>query len=188
MLEHLFGSRTRVKLLRIFLSNQDRAFFVRELTRKIKERINSVRRELTNLEKIGIIIKKNEKRKVFYQVNKEHILYQELRALILKAEVGLERSLARTIKSIGNVRLMVLTGMFTGMKEETQTDILIVGTINRKKLNSLMKRFQEDFGRQINYTVMTSKEYKYRKDLTDRFLFNILENNKVVLVDKINKE
>ena len=188
MLEHLFGSRTRVKLLRIFLSNPDRAFFVRELTRKIKERINSVRRELTNLEKIGIIIKKNEKRKVFYQIDKEHILYLELRALILKAEVGLERSLARTIKSIGNVRLMVLTGMFTGMKEETQTDILIVGTINRKKLNSLMKRFQEDFGRQINYTVMTSKEYKYRKDLTDRFLFNILENNKVVLVDKISKE
>ena len=188
MLEHLFGSRTRVKLLRLFLSNPNQAYFVRELTRKIKERINSVRRELNNLEKIGIILKKVEKRKVFYRINPEHILYNEMRSLILKAEIALERGLASTLKNIGNVRLMVLTGMFTGMKEETKTDILIVGTVNRKKLGNLMKKFQGDFGRQINYTVMSTKEYKYRNDLTDRFLFNILENSKVVLVDKINKE
>jgi len=188
MLEHLFGSRTRVKLLRLLLSNPDKAYFVRELTRKRKERINSVRRELDNLEKISIIQKRKEARKVYYQIDKNHVLYKELRALILKAEVGLERSLAKTLKDIGNVRLMVLTGMFTGMKEETKTDMLIVGTINRKKLNTMMKKFQDDFGRQINFTVMSTKEYKYRSDLTDRFLFNILENSKVVLVDKINKE
>jgi predicted transcriptional regulator len=188
MLEHLFGSRTRVKLMRLFLSNPDKAFFVRELTRKIKERINSVRRELNNLEKIGVVQKKNDQRKVFYQADKDHVLYRELRALVLKAEVGLERSLAKTLKDIGNVRLMVLTGMFTGMKEETQTDMLIVGQANRRKLTKLMKKFQDDFGRQINYTVMSTKEYKYRRDLTDRFLFNILENPNVVLIDKINKE
>lgn len=188
MLEHLFGSRTRVKLLRLFLSNPQKSYFVRELTRKINERINSVRRELTNLERIGIVQKKIEKRKVFHTVNADHVLFWELRSLILKAEVALERSLARTIREIGNVKLMILTGMFTGIKEETQTDILIVGKINRKRLNKMMKRFQEDFGRSVNYTIMSTKEFKYRKDLTDRFLYSILENNKVVLIDKINSE
>ena len=54
MVEQLFGSKTRVKLLKLFYSNPNRPFYVREITRKIDEQINSVRRELANLLSIGI--------------------------------------------------------------------------------------------------------------------------------------
>ncbi|MBO7664277.1 hypothetical protein J6S46_00220, partial [Candidatus Saccharibacteria bacterium] len=56
--EKLFGSKTRAKLLRLFFENPGKSFYVREMTRVIEEQINSVRRELLNLESIGII--KNE--------------------------------------------------------------------------------------------------------------------------------
>ena len=100
MLEHIFGSRTRVKLLRLFLSNPDKDYFVRELTRKVKERINSVRRELDNLEKLGLIIANQTGQKKFYRVEGKFILFDELRALILKSQMTVERDLAKSIKKL----------------------------------------------------------------------------------------
>lgn len=186
MLEQLFGSRTRVKLLRLFLANPESHYYVREITRKIEERINSVRRELKNLEELGLIVFLDKNQKKYYQANDNFILFQELKSLILKAQVILEEQLVSDIKSLGNIQYMVLTGFFVGLKD-VSTDILIVGKINRKKLNRLMKKFERFFNHEINYTMMTSKEFKYRRDLTDRFLYDILENKKIVMIDKFSK-
>lgn len=186
MLEQLFGSRTRVKLLRLFLSNPGRHYFVREITRKVEERINSVRRELKNLEDMGLITSLDKNQKKYYQANDNFILFPELKSLILKAQVILEEKLVSDIKSLGNIQYMVLTGFFVGMKD-LSTDILIVGKINRKKLHRLMKKFERVFNHAINYTMMTITEFKYRRDLTDRFLYDILENKKIVMIDKFSK-
>ncbi len=66
------------------------------------------------------------------------------------------------------------------------TDVLIVGNVNRVKLRRLLRRFQRDFDRELSYTVMTPAEFKYRNDLTDRFLYTILESPKIVIVDKFH--
>ncbi|MFA6392375.1 MAG: winged helix-turn-helix domain-containing protein [Patescibacteria group bacterium] len=186
MLEQLFGSRTRVKLLRLFLTEPEKLFFVREITRTIDERINSVRRELKNLEDMGLVMSHDEDQKKFYQVNSNFILFPELRGLILKAQVILEDKLVSDIKALGNIQYMVLTGFFVGIQDNS-TDILLVGKINRDKLTRLMDKFEKFFNRTINYTVMTTKEYKYRRDLTDRFLYDILENKNIVMIDKFSK-
>ena len=184
MLDHIFGSRTRVKLLRIFLTNPDNNYYVRELTRKIKERINSVRRELDNLEKIEMITHHDDGQKKYYKVNTNFILYPELKALILKSQLIVERNLSKSLKQIGQISYLVLTGIFTGIPE-AQTDILIVGKINRGKLKRLAQQFNKDLDQHVRYTVMTKKEFEYRNDLTDKFLYTILENRKIVIADKI---
>ena len=81
MVEQLFGSKTRVKLLQLFYSNPNRSFFVREITRKIDEQINSVRRELSNLLNIGIIVSENTDNKLYYEVNQKYEFYEPLRAI-----------------------------------------------------------------------------------------------------------
>lgn len=184
MLDQLFGSRTRVKLLRLFLTNPDISYYVRELTRKIEERINSVRRELINLETIGLLKSNIKGQKKYFQVDTNFILYRELKNLILKSQLTLEKDLARNIRQIGQISYLVLTGTFTGVPE-AKTDILIVGKVNRRKLKTLIKRFHKDFERKIRYTIMTKKEFEYRNNLTDRFLYDILENNKLVVIDKL---
>lgn len=187
MLEKLFGSRTRVKLLRLFFLNVENEFFVREITRKVGERINSVRRELKNLEDLDLILPLEKDRKKFYHVNAHSVLYHELRALILKTRVSLEKRLIETIEEVGKVRYMVLTGAFTGVKG-VPTDMLIVGQVNRPKLDRLIQRFEEDFNAPLNYTVMTSKEFQLRRDITDKFLYDILENKKIIAIDHLNAD
>ncbi|MFH1171613.1 MAG: winged helix-turn-helix domain-containing protein [bacterium] len=184
MLEQLFGSRTRVKLLRLFLVNPGEQFFVREITRRIDEQINSVRRELANLEDLGLLEEKTRDRKRYYRLNISCVLYPELRALILKSRIAIEQNLVSKLKNMGSISFVTLTGVFTGV-EDAKTDVLIVGRVNRKQIRSLMKKLQVNFDSEIRYTVMNLREFNYRRDITDRFLYTILENKRVTLIDKL---
>ncbi|MEW6610499.1 MAG: hypothetical protein AB1352_02650 [Patescibacteria group bacterium] len=210
MLEQLFGSRTRIKLLKIFLAQPSQLFFVRELTRLIGERINSVRREIANLVRLGVLIqreptgeggeraslssrahatRKKKRRNVadsrkFYQANPEFVLYDELKSLIFKSQLLAGRSLSESIGRLGKVRLIILSGFFVG-DTEAPTDILVVGTVHRRKLLSLIRQLQKSFGEEIRYTLMSSYEFKMRRAMTDKFLYRVLEGKRMVLVDRM---
>lgn len=195
MLEQLFGSKTRVRLLRLFLSNPDNSYYIRELTRKIDVQINAIRRELDNLQKTGLIVlvnktgdgKKSDKLKTYFKVDTNFILYRELRALFLKSQLLVERKLLTEIEKIGSISYLVLTGIFLGFSD-SPTDLLIVGRVNKDKLANLIKKFENDLDCAVNFTIMTKEEFNYRKDITDKFLYRILENKKIVVIDKISQE
>lgn len=184
MLDQLFGSRTRLKLLRLFLSNPDSAYYVREITRKIDEQLNSVRRELSNLLLFGLITSDNREDKKFYQLNKKFALVKELTDLVLKSEVLLEQNFIKNLKESGRIRFLLLTGSFTGVKQ-SPTDILIVGQVNKIKLVNAIEKFQREIGREINYTLLTVKDYNERRNLGDKFLLTVLGGEKMVVVDDL---
>ncbi len=211
MLEQLFGSRTRTKLLRLFLMHPETAFFIRELTRLIDTQINSVRRELQNLLESGVIkevptnpnqqgedsqkpgIAKGVKKKLpsldkqpkkFFQADQSFLLYAELRALFFKSPRLLQQALERELNTLGTVNYAVLTGFFVD-RDDTPIDLLIVGTILRSRLAKLIHGFEKEIEHEINYTTMTTEEFLYRKSVIDRFLFSILEGKKIVVVDTL---
>ena len=187
MLEQLFGSRTRVKILRLYFANPDASFYVRELTRRIGEQINSVRRELENLTKMGILQPEERNRKKYYHIKHDFILYSELKALFLKSRMTLEKRIVSRIKETGSVSYLALCGYFVD-DQEAPVDLFIVGRINKKKLTSLLEKFSENFGQELRYTAITTDEYNYRKEITDKFLYDIINRNKVIVVDKISSK
>ncbi len=200
MLEQLFGSKTRVKLLRLFLNNSSQPYYLRELARHLKTQLNSVRREVNNLERLGIIKsvklaveppaktagskKKKGGSKKYFLADTNFILYPELKALLLKAQLLLERNFVSRVEHLASLKLFILSGIFVGM-EGFATDILLVGSINRKRLAAIVREFEKELNHSINYTVMSIQEFNYRKDITDRFLYDILEGRKIVIVDKL---
>ena len=186
MLEQLFGSRTRVKILRLFYTNSDSSFYVREITRKIGEQINSVRRELDNLSKIGILNSELKNRKKYYFLNQDFVLSQELRSLFLKSRMTLEKRVINRVKETGSITYLALCGYFVD-DPNAPVDLFIVGRVNRKKLDILLEKFSENYGQELRFTTMTADEYNYRKDITDKFLYDIINRNKVVVIDKINQ-
>lgn len=199
MLENLFGSRTRVKLLKLFLLEEG-DFYVREIAKITSEQLNSVRRELENLEKLGLIISVDpklrglggdsshiniEKRK-FYSVNKEFVLYDDLKNLFLKSRLLVEREIAAELSKLGKVKFLVLSGFFVD-DPSAKTDMLIVGQINKNKLKNLISKISKDFGKEIRYTSMSTQEFKFRNNITDKFLFEVLEGKKIVVVDNLGR-
>lgn len=189
MIEQLFGSKTRVKLLQLFMSNPNRAFYVREITRKVDEQINSVRRELANLLSIGIIGSEESDNKLYYEVNQKYPHYQALRSIftnkkaMAKSEVKLpEGGVASKLADLGAVELAVLTGRFT-RDPSSGVDLIIVGDVNRTKLAKLVEELQQEEGHEIDYALLDPEDFDYRLSVKDRFISNVLESKKTVAID-----
>ncbi len=187
MVEQLFGSKTRVKLLQLFYANPNRSFYVREITRKIDEQINSVRRELSNLLSIGIISSETQNNKLFYEVNKTYEYYKPLSQIFSTDDSvsGDEAQAEDELKVLGRVDLAIMTGQFTREKN-TDVDLLVVGDINKTQLDKYVQVLEKKEGKEIRYTVLTSKEFEYRGKVNDRFLSTIRSAKKQILIDRNN--
>lgn len=197
MLEHFFGSKTRLKLLKIFFRSPDQTFYVRELARLIGTHLHAVRREIANLKKLTIIkqaemaeVKEDQEsgteRSIYYTLNLESPLHFELKALINKAELMEEKDLIEQIKNKGGkINLFVLTGFFTDEKDIT-TDIVVVGKIKPLILSKIIRRYEKDLGKTIRYTFMSEQEFKDRRHVGDRFLYSIFEAKHVFVVNEYN--
>jgi predicted transcriptional regulator len=190
MIEQLFGSKTRVKLLKLFYGNPSRAFYVREITRKIGEQINSVRRELSNLLNEGIITSDNINNKLYYEVNQKYEYYEPLltifgvqKATTKSTNQDVEAGVEEEFKALGHVELVLLSGLFTS-DNSAPVDVLIVGNVNRNAVSKYIASLEEDEGREINYTVMKLDDFKYRSQIRDRFVSRILSSKNQVLLDR----
>ncbi|MFH2105464.1 MAG: hypothetical protein ABII72_04500 [Parcubacteria group bacterium] len=183
-LERVFSSKTRIKLLTLFLRNPDQPFYVRELTRKLKERINSIRRELENLSKMGLLINQRKNFKRYYQVNKSFYLLKEFQALFLKGAATSKERLADRLKKTGQIKYACLSGAFT--KSPARVDFFIVGDVKKNKLVPIIKELEKEQGQEINYTVMPTSEFDYRLELGDRFLLSVINNEKIELLGSLD--
>lgn len=197
-LEQLFGSKTRARLLGLFLSQPKTKFFVRELTRKIDAQLNSVRRELKNLVELGAVVEVSDgidaskkktlsEKKKYYRANTDFILFEDLASLFQKVQILLKQNIVQEIKQHGTVDFFAFTGRFCGVVDQ-QTDMIIVGSIPEDKLLETISSFEKEVGHEVNFTLMTKDEFIYRRQLTDRFLTSILNQKKIVVVDNIGDE
>ena len=188
MIEQLFGSKTRVKLLQLFYSNPNRSFYVREITRKIDEQINSVRRELSNLLSIGIIESDNNNNKLYYEVNQKYDFYAPLETIFggdkkqVAADPIVDNDLKSELKALGHVDLALYTGQFT-RDESSGIDALFVGDINTHALQKFITDLEAKEGKEIRYTLMSLDDFKYRQQVKDRFINNVIDAKKQVIVD-----
>ncbi len=194
-LEQMFGSKTRARLMGLFLQHPEEAFFVRELTRRIDAQLNSVRRELKNLveldlilEKLGLLkeSKKLSEKKKYYTVNKDFILFDDLRALFQKVQILLKQNLVQEIEQKGKIDYFAFTGRFVDAPD-ISTDILIVGAIKQADLEKMIGKFEAEIPYEINYTLMPRDEFLDRRQVADRFLFSILNGEKVVMIDRLSR-
>ena len=188
MIEQLLGSKTRVKLLQLFLSNPNRSFYVREITRKIDEQINSVRRELSNLLNIGIIVSDTTNNRLYYEVNQAYEFYRPLREIFGAASVKEGKMTTPSkqkddLKALGNIDLLVYTGQFT-RDDRAGIDLLIVGSTNTHAVQKFVADLEAKEGKELRYTVMTSSDFRYRQQVKDRFLNSVIAAKKQVVIDR----
>ena len=173
MLKKLFTSNARIKLLTAFLLNPDQEFFIRELTRKLDEQINSIRRELDNLKKMGLLRSRTKNRKKYYHVNKNFIFLQELTSIFTKATQNNDK-LIQEIKNLGKITKVVLSGHFVE-NENSPVDMLVVGELDRSILDSFIKE-KINPETPLKFTIMPESEFAYRLECKDKFITDILND------------
>lgn len=192
--EKLFGSKTRAKLLNLFFENPNKSYYVREMTRVIDEQINSVRRELLNLESIGVIKSETYDNKIYYSANRKHPYCHPLNEIFAKKIDSVQKKdvmrvdwdeYIRPVKNY--LRALLLTNRLPGQEG---VDMLILGDDRTKKLTHWAGVIEKKQGKPLNYVIMSVDDFSYRKSVRDRFVLDILELEVSDLIDpeKIIKE
>lgn len=178
-LEKLFGSKTRTKLLQLFFNNTNKSYYVREITRVIDEQINSVRRELSNLESIGIIKNETYDNKVYYSANSKHPYTHALTELFgVKFDAAREKDVRKSgweeyVKPVHKyLKALIVTNRIPGQEG---LDLMIVGNDKTKKLTHWAEVIEKKQGKPLNYSIMTGDDFLYRLSVRDRFISEVLE-------------
>jgi len=185
VLESLFGSKERARLLRFFIQNPQEVFSFSEIVKKNMLRSNKTRSELINLVKIKCLVKRKKKRNNFYQLNPKFNFYPELRDLIIKANAYPQcQSLAKFAK-IGNMKLVAVSGVFVNY-DKSKGDIILVGdAISKAKLKNVMASLEAEIGKEVIFMLMTMEDFKYRLNMLDKFVLGFLEGPHEEIINKV---
>ncbi len=200
MFEQLFGSKTRVKLMQIFLENPGKRFYVRELTRLTDSLINSIRRELDNLIQLKFIVvedvenkpevveeSKKFNAKKYYTLNSSNVFQRDLLNLFSKGKLLVEKQLIEKLKALGDLQYLAFGGIFVD-DTTADTDLLVIGQFNRLKAKEVLEQFEKETGKSVRYTLMDEMEYAVRQEVADKFLAGVLKNDRnMIIIDNLKK-
>lgn len=186
-ISRIFKSKTRKELFKLYFTNPESEYYLRELERLLKIPVSMIRKELIRLEETGIFTSHRRGNLVYFRLNKAYPLFEELKSIVFKT-VGVEGMLRQVIKSIKGVKLAFIYGSFAKNEERADSDIdlFVVGDINEDELLMKIKKAEEELKREINYTICPANEFNEKKRKKDYFILDLLENPKVFLIGDKN--
>lgn len=184
MLEDIIISRVRIKILGLFFLHPRKIFHVRDIVRRVDEEINAVRRELSHMEKAGMVSKEQRANRLFYLFRKDYVLYDELLRLIGKT-TGIGGDIIENKAKLGKIKFAMLSARYLKelpKKSSTDVDLLLVGTVVLPELGVIVKAEETRREVELGYTVMTEEEFLFRKSRRDPFVISILSSSRVMII------
>ncbi len=185
MLDRLFSSKTRVELLRLFFSNPDTRYYVRQIARELRRDISGIKRELDNLDKAGLLSSEKIGNLRYYALNRGAAIYPELKSIIAKT-VGMQGAVAHALAGLNGLRQAWLysTNAHPPGEGPGPIQMLIVGRVDLSELNEVITGLESNMGREINYTVFDENEFRRRRAEEDPFVTDILDGRNILLTGR----
>jgi predicted nucleotidyltransferase len=182
MLQKLMGSKTRVKILALFIINPKREYYSREIERELKSNFEAIRAELINLEKVGLLRSRISGKQRYYSINTGHVLFPEFKSMILKT-VGLGDVLKKAFKETDKIEAAFIYGSYARDAEDTESDIdlFVVGSISMNDLQAVISAIENKFQREINPTIYPQKELQDKYKAKNHFILSVLKEPKIFL-------
>jgi hypothetical protein len=185
ILEFLFGSKTKARLLRFFLMNPDQEFKTADISEKNMIKSSQTRSALNEFKRNRFILERKKSGVKYYVLNQKFPFLVELKGLFVKSNIYPQCNSLDKLKTIGDVKLALISGVFLNYAKSKADMVLVVNNVSRSKLKNLMSNIEAEVGKEISYVLMNNEEFKYRLDMLDRFLLDFLESPHDELVNKI---
>lgn len=183
-LAKLFGGQARVRIMRLFLLNSENGFEIEEVASRSRVMKNNVRKEINTLSAMGFIKEKiitkegyrGTKKKVITWILNQTFQYLEpLRDILVDPTLLLQEDLPQRFKQVGKIKLMMVSGVFIG-NSKSRADVLIVGDkLKKNVLQQVMKGLEAEIGKELDYVVFDTEEFKYRIDMYDKLVCDIID-------------
>ncbi len=184
-LSDIIDTGSQAELLAFFITATPRSFSVLELSRRLKINPSEVKISATDLEKQNLLKTFSKNRTTFYLLNQRHAMIPQLRDSFRKEHKQWPDELASSIKKLGTLSGIFLSGIFVG-RPELVVDLLLVGNVSDTQLAKFLKTTSKQFGGELNYSIMSPEEFVMRRDTFDRFIKDIFDYPHIVLLDRSN--
>lgn len=201
ILAKLFGSATKVKLMRFFLFNQENVYSTQEIIARTRSSSKDVKKEITGLINVGLVKRKTSIKEVFIKKGKKSIskkvedsgftldqkfpYMQALKNLLITVSLQADDSLIRKFSGAGRIKLFIVSGVFI-QEWDTRVDLLIVGDdLNFSRIDQIIKTIEAEIGKEITYSAFETTDFEYRYGMHDRLIRDIIDFPHVILVDKL---
>jgi len=183
MLERLFTSKVRVRLLTLFVTHPTEEYYIRQISRITGENYNNVRLELRNLAELGLILAARRANATYYRANTEHFLFPDLKNLVLKTTAVGDR-LRDALSELDKVQAAFIYGSTARGTEVSSSDIdlMVIGKVDVDAVHQAIDRIENEIGRTVNYTLFSLEEWQERAAQGHSFVTDILRHDKVFLI------
>lgn len=183
MLESLFSSRVRAKVLASFFLQPGENHNAWELSHRLNENYSAVWKELALLERLGILTSARNGNSKDYMEDKSCPIAPELRSIVLKTE-GAGMVIKRRLKEMGSIKEAFIYGSYASGEADAASDLdlMIIGDINLKKLATEINQIEKELNRPINYVTYSEKEWNEKAAVNDPFWENVTRAPKLMLI------
>ena len=182
-LPNLLSSKVRQKLFRLYFSQTNRRYYLRELERLLDEPVGNIRRELLRWSKAGLFLREKVGNLTYYSLNKSFPLYEELRTIVSKT-IGIEYILKEGLKGIESIVVAITYGSVASGEDtgNSDIDVLLIGNPDMDELVNNVQEMEKELGREINYVLYAPEEFKRKKEARNTFIIDALRNPKVFII------
>ncbi|MEK7208735.1 MAG: hypothetical protein AAB677_00565 [Patescibacteria group bacterium] len=192
ILGKLFGGGDKVKVMRLFMTNPDLIFEIKEVARRSKIKLPTARREVALLRQLDFIKPKRGdktsagKKINGWQLNPFFPFLSHLRTLLRADILNRQREITDRFSRCGKIKLLVVAGLFI-QANESRTDLLLVGDkLKRTAIDRVVKTMEAEVGRELVYAVFDTADFIYRLNAYDKFIRDVLDYPHEKIIDRLN--
>lgn len=179
LLEELLSSRTRAAIFGLLFGVKEQYLHIREIERRSGFAVGSVRQEALKLVRLGLVVRRKSGNRTYYEPNKNHPLYVDIRRIVLKTS-GLAEALADALGEKGIQCAFVFGSLAAGTEQpESDVDLMIIGDIGLREASKRLAGMGDGIGREINSHVMTPEEFDRRRRTAEHFVSSVMASPRI---------
>ncbi len=187
LLAEILSSKIRAEIFRILFGVNDDALHLREIERRSGLTVGTVQQELKKLLSLDLIKRRKDGNRLYYQANKEHPLYRDIKNIVLKTS-GLADVIKGALSTSPDIKIAFVFGSIARHEEKagSDVDLMVIGALGLRRLTGLLMGVSDQVGREINPHVLTEIEFLKRRKGKDHFITQVLEAPKIFITGSQN--
>ena len=200
----LFGSPSRIRILRLFLNNPLEAHNIKDIAIKSKVKVAEARKELSLLKKAGFIAERSFIKEIFlkqgrkktsikkrmrgFQIKASFPFLSPLKNLIISETPVSREEISKRFRTAGKIKLLILSGIFLG-ENDSRVDVFIVGdNLKKRSIENILRSIEAEVGKELSYGALETNEFLYRVSVYDKFIRDILDMRHDRVIDRLGVE
>lgn len=202
ILEKLFGSAAKVKLIKLFLLNPESVYDTTSAAERAKVSRGLARKEIVNLEKINFLKQRSYIKEVKRQKNRDIQIFKKrtngwtldqkfpyieaIKTFLSNINPFKHKDIIDRISRAGKIQLLIISGIFI-KDADSRVDLLVVGdNLKQGQLDNIIKTIESEIGKEIRYAVFETSEFNYRYSMFDKLIRDILDYPHEKIINKLN--